>query len=194
MKIGADILRRLSALSLTGAGLAGVLEILADIQRDDEARLEKQRERSKRSRCKKLDAERDANVAVTPPQRDSARDTPLLTLLEEPVSSPTQAELERELFRRGRQVCGKASGGLIASLLKAKGHDVALARAVIETASTKNDPREYVAAATRSHANGHRRDEIAAAFDRLDARAAGLRGQGDFGELLDQRGPIIEGR
>jgi hypothetical protein len=69
MKISADILRRLSALNLPGEGLAGVLAILADIQRDDDARLEKQRERSKRSRRKKRNVERDGNVAASSPHR-----------------------------------------------------------------------------------------------------------------------------
>lgn len=86
-------------------------------------------------------------VTVTPPrlqttETDSERS-------EACASAPTQAELERELFRRGKQVCGKASGGLVQSLLKAKQFDVALARSVIEMAATKADPREFVAAATR---------------------------------------------
>jgi hypothetical protein len=108
MKISADILRRLSALNLPGDGLGGVLAILADIQKDDDARLEKQRERSTRSRRKKRDAERDGNVAGSSPQRDSAGD---IARQASPLASgATQAELERELFRRGRQICGKGAG------------------------------------------------------------------------------------
>jgi len=56
---------------------------------------------------------------------------------------------EAELFKRGKAVLGKTSGGLIRNLLKAKGGNVALARAALETASTKFDPREYVVSATR---------------------------------------------
>jgi hypothetical protein len=56
---------------------------------------------------------------------------------------------ERELFARGREVVGKNGGGLIANLLKAKGHNVALARAALETASQKENPAEYIAAASR---------------------------------------------
>jgi hypothetical protein len=139
---------------------------LADIQSDNDARLEKQRERSKRSRRKKRDAERDGNVAGSSPQRDSAGD---ITRQGSPLASgPTQAELERELFRRGRQVCGKKAGGLIASLLKAKQHDVALARAVVETAATKHDPRKYVAAATRERPPNAKRTNVEAADDLLD--------------------------
>jgi len=56
---------------------------------------------------------------------------------------------ERELFSRGKQVLGQSAGGLISKLLKSKGGDVALARAAIETASTKENPREYLSAAIR---------------------------------------------
>jgi hypothetical protein len=82
-------------------------------------------------------------------ERRKVEDIEYNKLPEANASGPTQAELESDLFKRGRQVCGKSSGGLLSALLKAKQFDVALARAVIETASTKNDPREFVAAATR---------------------------------------------
>ncbi|MGC2077132.1 MAG: hypothetical protein WA728_14080 [Xanthobacteraceae bacterium] len=51
---------------------------------------------------------------------------------------------EKALFERGKEVAGQNAGGLIAKLLKAKGKNVALARAAIETASTKQNPREYL--------------------------------------------------
>jgi hypothetical protein len=54
--------------------------------------------------------------------------------------------LEKQLFARGKQVCGPAAGGLISKLLKAKGSDVALARAAVEMAATKQNPREYIGA------------------------------------------------
>jgi hypothetical protein len=53
---------------------------------------------------------------------------------------------EADLFRRGKEVLGQDAGGLIAKLLKARDGNIALARAVIELASTKQDPREYVGA------------------------------------------------
>jgi hypothetical protein len=56
---------------------------------------------------------------------------------------------EREYFLRSREVLGKGAGGLIAKLLKAKGGNVALARAAIEQASQKQNPTEYVAAICR---------------------------------------------
>jgi hypothetical protein len=51
---------------------------------------------------------------------------------------------EAELFGRGKQVLGKNAGGLIRKLLTAKRGNVALARAAIEQASTKENPREYI--------------------------------------------------
>lgn len=51
---------------------------------------------------------------------------------------------EAELFERGKKVLGKDSGGLIAKLLKSKKGSVALARAAIEQASEKENPREYI--------------------------------------------------
>jgi hypothetical protein len=51
---------------------------------------------------------------------------------------------EVELFRRGREVLGKQAGGLISKLLTAKQRNIPLARAALEQASTKSDPREYI--------------------------------------------------
>lgn len=48
------------------------------------------------------------------------------------------------LFRRGRQVLGEDAGPLVVKLKKAKGGSVALARAAIEQASTKDKPRDYI--------------------------------------------------
>jgi hypothetical protein len=50
---------------------------------------------------------------------------------------------EAELFDRGKKVLGKDAGGLIAKLLKSK-KEVPLARAAIEMAATKQNPREYI--------------------------------------------------
>ena len=56
---------------------------------------------------------------------------------------------EASLFRRGKKILGPSAGGLIASLLKAKKGSVPLARAAIEQASTKENPREYIGAIIR---------------------------------------------
>lgn len=60
---------------------------------------------------------------------------------------------EVDLFNRGREVLGKQAGGLISKLLAAKQKNVALARAAIEQASTKSDPREYIGAIIRGKQN-----------------------------------------
>lgn len=62
---------------------------------------------------------------------------------------PDPAIPEREYFMRGREVLGNKSGAMIANLLKAKGKNVALARAALEEASQKQSPIEYVAAICR---------------------------------------------
>lgn len=63
-----------------------------------------------------------------------------------PVAPP---DAETELFRRGKEVLGKRAGGLIAKLKAAKGGNIALARAAIEQASTKQDPAQYVGGVIR---------------------------------------------
>lgn len=50
---------------------------------------------------------------------------------------------ESDLFKRGKKVLGDDAGGLIAKLLKSK-KQVPLARAAIEQAATKENPREYI--------------------------------------------------
>jgi len=62
---------------------------------------------------------------------------------------PDPAIPEREYFLRGREVLGNKSGAMIANLLKAKGKNVALARAALEEASQKQSPMEFVAAICR---------------------------------------------
>ncbi len=57
---------------------------------------------------------------------------------------------ESELYRRGKEILGPSGGGFIKNLLKAKGGSVPLARAAIETAATKNDPREYIGGVIRA--------------------------------------------
>jgi hypothetical protein len=64
---------------------------------------------------------------------------------------------ERELFWRGKGILGQNAGGLIKNLLKAKKGSVELARAAVETAATKQDPREYIGAIIRGRVEEARR-------------------------------------
>ncbi len=76
--------------------------------------------------------------AAGPPLRDgNADDKPPAEVVPAP---------QAELFRRGKEVLGKTSGGLIRKVLMAKGENVALARAALEMASQAGDPREYLGA------------------------------------------------
>ena len=61
----------------------------------------------------------------------------------------TKVDAEKELFDRGKEILGRAAGGMIANLLRAKEGNVALARAAIEQASTKQSPREFVGGVIR---------------------------------------------
>jgi hypothetical protein len=58
-------------------------------------------------------------------------------------------DAETDLYRRGKEVLGRTSGGLITQLVKAKAGRLNLARAAIETAAGKQDPREYIGAVIR---------------------------------------------
>lgn len=87
---------------------------------------------------------------------------------------PDPAIPERDYFIRGREVLGSKSGAMIANLLKAKGRNVALARAALEEASQKQSPVEYVAAICRggNHGNGSNYHRTDPAAGRATAREA----------------------
>lgn len=83
-----------------------------------------------------------------------------------PEGNPLAAQkaVEAELFVVGKKILGTRASGLIKKLIQAKNGNVALARAAIETASTKGDPREYIGAIVR----GRDRDDEAARRARGD--------------------------
>lgn len=58
------------------------------------------------------------------------------------ISVPANAEAD--YFRRGKEILGDGAGGLLKKLLDAKGRSVPGARAALEIASEKQDPREYI--------------------------------------------------
>jgi hypothetical protein len=99
--------------------------------------------------------DRNATVTLLRPDQirpdiDTDKDTnSVANATDAAAASIDPSVAERELFARGREILGKKGGGLIANLLKAKGHNVALARAAIEAASQKENPAEYLAAASR---------------------------------------------
>lgn len=102
-------------------------------------------------------ARRNAQTAVseTPPDTEADTDTESTEAIASGAPAPPDPSIaERDLFSRGRVVLGKSAGGVIAKLLKSKGGNVALARAAIEAASTKQNPTEYIAACARGSPAG----------------------------------------
>lgn len=65
-------------------------------------------------------------------------------------AAPVVPSDEADFFRRIKQIAGTNAGGLGKRLLQAKGGNIALARAAVEQASTKQDAREYLGAIIRS--------------------------------------------
>lgn len=122
-------------------------------------------DRQKRFRNKKSNTGSNANSngsngesngdkAVTAKRPDSTEYSDNSERSSEAIASGAEAPndpsiAEREFFKRGRDVLGKGAGGQLAKLKASKGHNIALARAAIETAATKNAPAEYIAAIIR---------------------------------------------
>jgi len=109
------------------------------------------REDSSTGRVKKHRDGAKRNVTqCNAPERDTDTDKDSSEANASGTGAPLDPSIpEREYFMRGREVLGKGAGGLIGKLLKAKGRNVALARAAIEQASQKQNPAEYVAACCR---------------------------------------------
>jgi hypothetical protein len=100
----------------------------------------------------------DANVAPGRRQHDQPEKS------REEKNAPSGATPkteEADLYERGKAVLGNNAGGLIARLLKSKKGSIALARAAIEQASTKQDPREYIGAVIRGPAHDQINDPLA---------------------------------
>jgi hypothetical protein len=138
---------------LTGAGLLDSLEDGTFRPHNWDARQFKSDvadptavDRNKRYRDRKRN-DRNATVTLT----DTRTETEQIQKKDAASAAP---DPEGELFRRGREVLGKQAGGLISKLLTAKQKNVALARAAIEQASTKSDPREYIGGIIRGKQDG----------------------------------------
>jgi hypothetical protein len=61
------------------------------------------------------------------------------------ANAPALSDLKADLYRRAKEILGDSAGGMVTDLIKAKG-TVPKARAVIEAASEKGVPRDYVQA------------------------------------------------
>ncbi len=94
-----------------------------------------------------LDLEKDKNLRPTGLRRSGE-------LFDSVSTDGHPLDPEADLYRRGKQVLGHSAGGMIKRLLDARGGNVALARAAIETAATKGNPREFVGAMVRGGGRG----------------------------------------
>jgi hypothetical protein len=101
-------------------------------------------ERVKRHRERKCNV--TGTVTATPPDTDSEAETEKTK--DAAPSAPPLAPMndETEVYRRGKEILGPSAGGLIKNLIKAKKGSIPHARAAIEIASTKENPREYIGA------------------------------------------------
>jgi hypothetical protein len=107
-----------------------------------------------------LDLEKDKNLRPTG-LRPSGSD-----LFESTSVDGHPLDPEADLYRRGKQVLGPTAGGMVKKLLAARGGNVALARAAIETAATKGDPRQFVGAMISDNNRGGPRPHGGAAATR----------------------------
>lgn len=108
-----------------------------------------QRVHKKNKSLKTNDVDACHGNAPTPHIKKERKKEPLATL-----GGADAPGIEFELFARGKAVLGENAGGLIAKLLKAQGGNHTLALAAILTASTKQNPREYVGALLRGQPSG----------------------------------------
>lgn len=97
----------------------------------------------------KAAAKQNASKSLAMLETESSNALATDNLLPKKDAAPAAPDPEVELFQRGREVLGKQAGGLVSRLLAAKNKNIALARAAIEQASTKSDPREYIGAVIR---------------------------------------------
>lgn len=155
--------------------------------RDDTAASRSKRYRDAR-RDRHARVTRDDTVTSRPPETETETETDISEAnASGAVAPPDPAIPEREFFERGKQVLGKSAGGQLAKLLKAKGGNVALARAAIEAASQKQNPGEYIAACIRGSPPSakplspfqQRRQETKDILDDLDNFARGGSGGGE---------------
>lgn len=100
-------------------------------------------ERVKRHRKRKCNVTLD--VTATPPETETDTEEERKKDAD-PSGRPPPMTDETELYRRGKEILGATSGGMIKNLVKAKHGSIPLARAAIEVSVTKHNPREYIGA------------------------------------------------
>ena len=154
MKIDFAMLDRLVA---AGAPASAIVEYL---KFEDEKRAPKKSKERDRQRAKRSNTKQQSATSSNNEQQPAT-----------PAKTPSQIE-EAYLFKRGKELCGPRAGGMITALIKSKNYDLKSAREVVDTAATKSDPREFIAAAIGRPKNGAGNSAMDA-FDRLIAGTEG---------------------
>ena len=88
---------------------------------------------------------------------------PGLSNAQAPTPTPTLVDKSTEdaaLFERAAEVLGKGQGALITKLKRAKGGSIPLARAALETAATKHDPKSYLWGVVNTQATDAEKQEM----------------------------------
>lgn len=106
----------------------------------------------KRSAAGKKGGNAKANGKQKPSNATAKSYQPITDNLSSEAKASGEAPSENpkaEFFRRGREIFGPSSGGLLSKVLRSQGDEddvrtIAKARAAIETASTKANPAEWV--------------------------------------------------
>lgn len=100
---------------------------------------DKKRDERDASRCDYS----DASVAHKRPETDN-RTEQKTEKKDADAARPPPENLETQFYRRTKEICGQSAGGLAKQLLKSKQGSIELARAAVEQAATKENPREYI--------------------------------------------------
>lgn len=214
-----DKLFRAGKLERQGDGIMNPFarEVLADATALREERKRAGQEGGKRSAEKRKSNQRQApSKASAPPQQEPThlqlqlqdslfpngnRAPDNIPKSSESSGSPSMKDppldAEADFYRRGREVLGKQAGGMLTKLLRAKGGNVALARAGLEQASTRGDAASYVGAMIRNGGDHHGRKDLggfAGVGARIRARRANAdaapAGEDDAPEFRQGCGPV----
>jgi hypothetical protein len=118
-----------------------------DVTAAERMRRYRELRRNKRNGDASVTVPRDRTEQITEKKDAAEAARPKFSVVPDPPLM-TRAELERSYFDRGKQVLGRNAGGLLTKLMTAQG-SVEMARAAIEIASDKQNPREYIGAVLR---------------------------------------------
>lgn len=137
-------------------------ELLRSSERSSSASANAKRRLSGRSATSESDTQNQKNESrpktetptstaeVVPLAKANGRKSASPDLFPKPVKPPSDTP-EAQLFRRGRELLGDSAGGVIKNLMALKMGNVHKARAMLEDAAGKNNPKDWIMAAIWNH-------------------------------------------